>query len=408
MNSLPRSPKKSIQTLVGTLALILGAIALPLIGLKLLVRSTATAESAEIKPAASPVKVAALGRIEPVSGVVKVGGPINEILEQLLVKEGDWVKEKQIIGYLKSYQQRQSELEKAKQQLQAAQWRLGAETEYSQAQLQERTLESALTPSVEDSGVAAQRASVESLKSERSLADTELKRYQFLMAQGATSQSDLDQRQAKVDQLTQQIRQGEETLQQLMDSRDRTIAGSQAQVTTARSNTARIQANSEVDAAKQAVQLAEVVLENTIIRAPQAGQILRILTKQGESIGDDGRSKGSIVEIADTRTMQVIAEVNESDIRLVKSGQVVKIVSRNKAFTAPLWGQVTEIGTQIYKNDLLNDDPSAMSDARVIEVKVKLLDSKPVRKFTNLQVDAQIEVQPSAQPSVQPSAQPSN
>ncbi len=44
-----------------------------------------------------------------------------------------------------------------------------------------------------------------------------------------------------------------------------------------------------------------------------------------------------------------------------------------------------------------------MSDARVIEVKVRLLDSKPVRKFTNLQVDAQIEVQPKAEPSAQPS-----
>ena len=408
MNSLPQASKKSIQTLVGTLALILGAIAIPLIGLKLLVRSTVTAESVEMTPVTTPVKVAALGRIEPVSGVFRVGGPINEILEQLLVKEGDWVKEKQIIGYLKSYQQRQSELEKAKQQLQAAQWRLGAETQYSQAQLQERTLKSALALSVEDSGVAAQRASVESLKSERSLADTELNRYQFLMARGATSQSDLNQRQAKVAQLTQQIRQGEETLQQLIDSRDRTIAGSQAQVTPARSNTARIQANSEVDAAKQAVQLAEVVLENTIIRAPQAGQILRILTKQGESIGDDGRSKGSIVEIVDTRNMQVIVEVNGSDIRLVKPGQVTKIISRNKAFTEPLWGQVAEIGTQIYKNDLLNDDLSAMNDSRVIEVKVRLLDSKPVRKFTNLQVDAQIEIQPSAQPSAQPSTPPSN
>ena len=344
MKSLPRSSKKSIQPLVGTLALILGAIALPLIGLKLLVRSTATAESAEVTPAASPVKVVALGRIEPVSGVVKVGGPMNEILDQLLVKEGDWVKQKQVIGYLKGYEERQSELEKTKQQLQAAQWRLGAETQYSQAQLQERTLESVLTPAVEESGVAG----------------------------------------------------------------DRAIAGRQAQVTPAQSNTARTQSNSEIETAKQAVQLAEVVLENTIIRTPQAGQILRILTKQGERIGGNGHSKGGIVEIADTRTMQVIAEVNESDIRLVKPGQVAKIVSRNKAFTEPFLGQVIEIGTQIYKSDLLNDDPSAMSDARVIEVKLRLLDSKPVRKFTNLQVDAQIEVQSPAQPFVQPSIQPSN
>ena len=399
--------RKSMPILIGVGALVAMAIAIPVFGLKLLARSPVAVQATE--PAlTAPIKVAALGRIEPVSGVIKVGGPINEILEQLLVKEGDWVNQNQIIGYLRSFQERQSELANAKQQLQTAQGRLSAETHYSEAELQQRTVDSAIAPLVEDSGIAAQRAATAGLKSEQSLAAIELKRYQFLLTQGATSQSELDARQAKVDQLDQQIRQGEETLQQLINTRDREIATVQAQVSLARSNTARIQANSEVDAAKQSVQLAQVRLENAIIRAPQTGRVLRLLTKQGESIGDDGRSKGSILEIADTRTMQVIAEVNESDIRLVKPGQVAQIVSRNKAFADELWGQVTEIGTQIYKNDLLNDDPSAMSDARVVEVKVRLLNSQAVAKFTNLQVDVKIGVQPPDQPSDQPSSQPSD
>ncbi|HEY9828652.1 MAG TPA: HlyD family efflux transporter periplasmic adaptor subunit, partial [Stenomitos sp.] len=289
-------------------------------------------------------------------------------------------------------------LETAQQQLQTARARLVTNTQFSEAQEQERTIDSAKVPLVQNSGIAAQQAQIDALQSQRSLAIKELTRYQFLVNQGAAPRSEIDQRQSEVDQLNQRIRQAQETLAQLINSRDRELANVKAQINTARINTARIQAENDVASAKQAIELAQVKLDNTIIRSPVSGRILRIVTKAGESIGDQGQGKGTLVEVADTSAMQVVAEVSESDIRLVKPGQIAKIVSRNKAFEGTLTGRVTELGRQIFKNNVLNDDPSAFSDARVIQVKVAIDDSEAVAKFTNLQVDVQIEVQ-SPQPS---------
>ena len=302
--SSKRSSKKSISIPIGIIITFSAAIAIPLIGLKLLMRSPASQSSQPVM-VTKPVKVAALGHIEPISGVVKVEVPTHARLEQLLVKEGDWVTKDQIMGYLGSYQDRQSELGKAKQRLQAAQWQLGTGTRSSAAQLQERALDSELTPLEQNHAIA----------------------------QSSAIQSDPTQTQT----------------------------------------------NSEVDAAKQALQMAQAHLDSTIISAPQAGQVLQILTKQGKSIREDRRSKGSTIEIADTRTMQVIAKVNEPDIRLVQLGQISKIISRDRTFNRELWGQVIEIGRS--------------------EVKIKLADSQPVTKLTHLPVDVQIQIQPSTPPS---------
>jgi len=72
--------------------------------------------------------------------------------------------------------------------------------------------------------------------------------------------------------------------------------------------------------------LAEARLRRTIIRAPRAGRILRILTYPGEAISD------GILQMGDTRQMYVVAEVYETDVGLVKLGQPATITSRNGAF----------------------------------------------------------------------------
>lgn len=410
----PPTYRRSLVSVQGIIVLSLVAIALPIVALQRLAATSKPTSPTATKlptaaqgktsavvpnprPSTQPVRVVAMGRIEPVSGVIQVGAPINEILGQLLVQEGDWIKEGQIVAYLQSYEARKAELAKAKQDLELAQSRLVADTEYSQAQVRERTVESIKAPVAQEGAIAAQQAQIDALHSEQNLAMKELERYRFLVQQGAVAQGELDERQSQVEQLTQRIRQAEQTLQQLIDSRDREVALLEAQVVTARSNTSRIQANSEVTAAQRSIELAEAQLENTIIRAPCNCRVLRVITKPGEGIGDDGKGKGTLLAVADNSAMQVIAEVNESDIRRVRPGQATTIISRNKAFEGTLKGQVTEVGLQIFKNNVLNDDPSALSDARVVEVKVDLEDDNAVAKFTNLQVDVHILISPASQ-----------
>ena len=67
--------------------------------------------------------------------------------------------------------------------------------------------------------------------------------------------------------------------------------------------------------------------------------------------------------------------------------------SRNGAFDQPLTGTVERVGLQIFKNDVLDDDPAANADARVVEVMVRVDQSEVIAGLTNLQVDVAIDVE---------------
>jgi HlyD family secretion protein len=90
--------------------------------------------------------------------------------------------------------------------------------------------------------------------------------------------------------------------------------------------------------------------------------------------------------------MMVVAEIDQNDINRVKIGQRATISSG--IFPENLQGRVYKIGSLIGKNDILDTDPAAKEDTRVVEV-VILLDSpasKRVAKLTNLEVDVTIEL----------------
>ncbi|MFN7468491.1 MAG: HlyD family efflux transporter periplasmic adaptor subunit, partial [Pseudanabaena sp.] len=90
-----------------------------------------------------------------------------------------------------------------------------------------------------------------------------------------------------------------------------------------------------------------------------------------------------------TSQMYVVAEIYETDIGKIKVGQTATIES--EAFEGLITGKVDRIGLRIAKNDVLGTDPAAKTDVRVIEVKIKLDDSKKVSGLTNLQVRVKIE-----------------
>ena len=87
--------------------------------------------------------------------------------------------------------------------------------------------------------------------------------------------------------------------------------------------------------------------------------------------------------------MYVIAEVYETDVKDIKPGLKAKIES--DAISGDLLGVVDQIGLKVGKNDVLSTDPAAATDARVIEVKIKLRDSRKVANLTNLQVNVLID-----------------
>ncbi len=131
----------------------------------------------------------------------------------------------------------------------------------------------------------------------------------------------------------------------------------------------------ELAAAQERLALARVT-------APVAGQVLLVHAREGERIGEFG-----LLELGQTQHMYVVAEVYETDIGLVSEGQAVTISS--PALSSTLNGSVERIGSIIGKNDILDLDPVARTDSRVIEVFILLDDPAGVATLTYLQVDVE-------------------
>ncbi|MCI5208971.1 MAG: HlyD family efflux transporter periplasmic adaptor subunit, partial [Candidatus Electrothrix sp. ATG2] len=133
--------------------------------------------------------------------------------------------------------------------------------------------------------------------------------------------------------------------------------------------------------AEAGVSRAKAELERAVFRAPMDGRVLKLNVRPGQLIGPDG-----ILQLGQTESMWVRAEIYETDINLVRVGQKATVTS--EVFPEKLQGTVETIGLMIGKNRLFAVKASAASDSRVVEVGVKLneSDSPIVAELTNLQV----------------------
>ena len=336
--------------------------------------------------------VTSLGRLEPQGEVIYLSAPASAEgarIAQLSVKEGDWVKAGQIVAILDSRDSRQAALLEAEQNVALARAKL-AQIQAGEAKV---------------AGLAAQQANIARLKAqlrtettereaEIARAEAELRnaestyrRHQLLHQEGAISTSARDDKrevfetaQAKlkvakaqwantVSTVQAQIQQEQSVLNKLKEVRPVDVQAARA----------------EVDSAMATVKKAQATLDLAYVRASRDGQILKIHTWPGETIGNKG-----IVELGKTDQMYVVAEVYQTDIQKVRLGQRATITS--DAFSGTVKGTVDQIGLQIFKRDVLSTDPLADTDARVVEVKVRLdpTDNQKVAGLTNVQVNVSI------------------
>ncbi|HMH83945.1 MAG TPA: efflux RND transporter periplasmic adaptor subunit, partial [Gemmatimonadales bacterium] len=102
---------------------------------------------------------------------------------------------------------------------------------------------------------------------------------------------------------------------------------SEANLDAAEARSQRVKAG--IAAAKAAVDAAQVALENTVIRAPFDGTVLTKNADVGEVVAPlaaSAFSKSAVVTIADLRSLQVEADVAESNLETVSPGQPCEIV----------------------------------------------------------------------------------
>lgn len=331
--------------------------------------------------------ITALGRLEPKGEIIKLSAPTansGNRVEKLLVKQGDQVRAGQVVAVLDSYDRLQAALEQAQVDVRVAEAKLAITLAGAkQGEIDAQIAEIDRLDSQRSGDVAVQNASLGRLEAELQNAETEYNRYQSLFQDGAVSASQRDSKRLALETTRKNIQEAQAALSRTQNTRPAELTQARAALNRiAEVRPVDVQADQvAVDRAIAAVKQAQAELDRASVRSPIAGEILYVHTRSGEVVSSNG-----IVEIGQTRQMNVVAEIYQSDINKVQVGQKVRVTS--DAITGELSGEVELIGSQVRRQALVNTDPSTNIDSRIVEVRIALdaASSEKAAKFTNLQV----------------------
>ncbi|MGA0199633.1 MAG: HlyD family efflux transporter periplasmic adaptor subunit [Prochlorotrichaceae cyanobacterium] len=346
---------------------------------------------------ATPPTVAALGRLEPQGKVINLAPPssaVNARVQDIRVQVGNVVQVGEVIAILDSYEERLAQVAEAESQVTKAEAQLQqveAGAKQGEIAAQEATI-ARLTAQLKGD-LQAQDRQIAQLEEEYNNASQEHERFQALLTEGATSALTADARRTTMIVARERLQEAEDIRHRLATTGDSQIREAQAtleRITEVRQVDVAV-AQSDVQAARAAQFRSEASLEQTLVRAPVAGQILQIYVQPGEAIAQDG-----ILSLGQTDQMYAIAEVYETDIHRVENGQPAIVTSEYGGFPGELAGIVEQVGLEILSNSLYDPNPSSQSEARIVEVQIRLdpEDSNKVRHLTNLQVRIQISTSP--------------
>lgn len=108
---------------------------------------------------------------------------------------------------------------------------------------------------------------------------------------------------------------------------------------------------------------AEASYEYTLIRAPFDGVVVRRSAQAGENVGPAGtvQSGGSLCTLIDRNSLEMVADVNETNIAKVKVGQKTEVATEARP-------------DRKYKGDVRQVVPTADRTKGIVQVKIRLLD----------------------------------
>ncbi|MGD1941070.1 MAG: HlyD family efflux transporter periplasmic adaptor subunit [Leptolyngbyaceae cyanobacterium] len=356
-------------------------------------------EETEAVPVAVKLdSIVALGRIEPEGEVIRLSVPnaADSRVNEIRVAEGDLIEADQVIAVLQGAERRQADLQAAyalvkQRQAELSQIQRGsvkaASVDAQQAQI--NRLEAQLTTQAQQ-----RQADIELAQANLREAEVNYQRYRELAAVGAESRPQLDIAQRNYETAQAELAQKQAALDETETTVRSQIVEAQARLVELRQTTPDVSASAQAQLEQAQMQVAQrqADLDDVMVRAPVAGQILKINTQVGEQVN----TQEGIVELAQTDQMMVLAEVYETDIRQVSLGQSVTVTSEYGGTAQELMGTVDQIGLQIGTASFGEGDADPTQDvnARVVTVKVRLDDeaSEAVAALTGMQVRVAIAI----------------
>ncbi len=296
------------------------------------------------------VQVSALGRLEPGEGVIEISAQPGARVARIEVEEGDDVSATDLLVVLDDWDERKAGVNAIRTAVKEAHIR--------------RDRQRVVGPLEVSASVAAHRAAA----AELTLQEAQLDRMRSLEGQDVYSVQAYDQQGAA----TQRAQAAERQAQSELDALRGDVEFANAETEAA------------LELAQNRLATALAQLARSEIRTPTAARVLKIFRRPGEVVADT-----PMLLLGETERMYAVAEVFETDIRFVKIGQRATVTS--EAFPEQLSGRVERGGRIVHKNDVLGLDPGKAADARIIEVRIRLGDSKVASRFVHHQVDVAID-----------------
>jgi HlyD family secretion protein len=300
--------------------------------------------------------VVGLGRILPEGEVITIAPPYgagDARIASLPVKEGDKVTRGEVLALLDNEAPLKAAVDGARATVASREAALAQ----SRASVQASRIEA-------EAAVARAEATAENARKEYD-------RVEPLRRSGTASEATLDLKRSARDEALREVDRTRATLSRYAGDLD-----AQPDV---------VVAARSLDAARAELERAETDLQRSRVLSPIDGTVLTVNTRAGEKPPASG-----ILNLGNLDRMTAEVEIYQTQIGRVDVGQPVEISA--EALPRKLTGTVDKVGLEVRRQSLVDANPAANTDARVVRVTVALdpESSAIARRFTNLQVIARI------------------
>jgi HlyD family secretion protein len=347
-------------------------------------------------PAARPDRVTSLGRLQPAGGVVPVFGPPGDrVAEMYPVSPGDALKAGTPVAELASRKDRLLELQVAETQQQEANTSLKFARVAGEQKVRAAEAELSLAKANKVGDLAALDAKQVFLKLQVETAASSVSRLEKLRAGGSPiADETMEKAKLLAAQADAEFKAGAAVRKKTETTYDETEKAATAKVDAARAELDEALARVPTKSAEEKLLLARQMAEQTVLKAPVAGTVLKVVGREGQPTGME-----PVLQMADLTAMTAVAEVYEGDVerlsKWVRAGPV-RAEIKNPALPRALAGTVKseqDISRMIARNQVFAMGPREDADRRVIEVVVHLAPDAvaDASRFVGLQVTVTLE-----------------